>query len=300
MYRRPMAFMIGKRAGRISSDRVSSLTHPICVIGMGRSGTSLTTALIGLLGVYLGPKERMLEAAEHDNARGYWEQREIYEINEEILETFGGSWERPPYLPVDWEHSPALEGARDRALTLLTEMFGDSNRRWGWKDPRTAITLPLWRELIGEMDYVLCVRNPADVAGSLAARKSHDLDFHGSVALWHHYIRATLDNTRGGRRLILNYEDYFLQPDRQIERLSEFLWGQGAHPSDEVRERLKRFVEPELWHNRDPGDGVDRVRTVSREAANLYSRLSVSSATRRRRRWIYDAAHNATVERHPR
>ncbi len=78
---------------------------------MGRCGTSLTTAIIGLLGVDLGPTERMLHTDPYDNARGYWEQQEIYEINEEILRAFGGAWERPPDLPSGWERSPALAAA---------------------------------------------------------------------------------------------------------------------------------------------------------------------------------------------
>jgi len=59
---------------------------------MGRCGTSLTTAIIGLLGVDLGPTETMLCANPDDNALGYWEQAEIYKINEEILKAFCGTW----------------------------------------------------------------------------------------------------------------------------------------------------------------------------------------------------------------
>src|SRR4029077_12430439 len=99
---------------------------PICVTGMGRSGTPLTTAIIGLLGVDLGPTERMLPAVSNDNARGYWEQHEIYEINEEVLATFGGTWAQPPHLPPGWEHSPALAVVRDRARNLLTDLFAAS------------------------------------------------------------------------------------------------------------------------------------------------------------------------------
>lgn len=62
---------------------------------MGRCGTSLTAAIIGLMGVYLDPTERVLLTNSEDNARGYWEQQEIYEINEEILGAFGGTWGHP-------------------------------------------------------------------------------------------------------------------------------------------------------------------------------------------------------------
>lgn len=240
---------------------------------MGRCGTSLTTALIGLLGVDLGPTEQMLPAIPEDNARGYWEQRELYEINEAILGAFGGSWGHPPDLPPGWERSPALDDVRERAQGSLEDLFGAREGRFGWKDPRASVTLPFWRDLIGEMDYVLCVRNPADVAASLAKRDTEDVSFEESVALWLLYVRAALENTRGSRRLILRYEDYFLDTDRQLKRLAAFVTGQGRL-DEETRARLEGFVEPDLWHNRDRGEGIDRVLSVSPEAAELYADLA--------------------------
>lgn len=244
---------------------------------MGRCGTSLTTAIIGILGVDLGPTERMLTTDPYDNARGYWEQQEIYEINEEILRAFGGTWERPPDLPPGWEHSPALAATRDRARSSLVDLFGTAEKkRWAWKDPRASVTLPFWRDLIGEMDYVLCVRNPADVAASLAKRDIKELYFEDSVALWLHYMRAALENTQGRKRLILCYEDYFLDTDRQLRRLAEFVYGPGAQLSDEIHHRVESFIEPDLWRNRDfvEETETDHVRAISPEATGLYARLS--------------------------
>ncbi|HWY18212.1 MAG TPA: sulfotransferase [Solirubrobacteraceae bacterium] len=253
---------------------------PICVTGMGRCGTSLTTALIGLLGVDLGPTERMLPTNPDDNARGYWEQQEIYEINEEILRAFGGAWERPPDFPPGWERSPALTAVRDRARHSLIDLFGSGEEeRWAWKDPRASVTLPFWRDLIGGMDYVLCVRNPADVAASLAKRDIKGLEFDDSVALWLHYVRASLENTQGHRRLILCYEDYFIDTDRQIRRLAEFVCGPGTQLSDEIHDRVESFIEPELWHNRDSVEETNHTRAISPEAADLFARLSIHTAT---------------------
>jgi len=241
---------------------------------MGRSGTSLTTALIGLLGVDLGPTERMLPADPDDNARGYWEQQEIYEVNEEILGTFGGTWGHPPDLPPGWERSPALAAVRDRARGSLTALFGTREQRWAWKDPRASMTLPFWRALVGDMDYVLCVRDPADVAASLLRRGTDGLDFEDSVALWLRYVQAALENTQGHRRLILCYEDYFTDTDRQIRRLAEFVCGPETRLSDEIRDRVESFIEPALWHNRDFAEESDHARAISPEAADLYARLS--------------------------
>lgn len=266
----------GKSPPETSSHalNIDSPGFPICVTGMGRCGTSLTTALIGLLGVDLGPTERMLPTDMYDNARGYWEQREIYEINEEILRAFGGAWERPPDLPPGWERSPALAAVRDRARSSLIDLFGTAEKkRWAWKDPRASVTLPFWRDLIGEMDYVLCVRNPVDVAASLAKRDIKGLKFDDSVALWLHYVRASLENTQGHRRLILCYEDYFTDTDRQIQRLAEFVCGPGTQLSDDLYESVRSFIEPGLWHNRDSVEETNHARAISPKAADLYACL---------------------------
>jgi hypothetical protein len=245
---------------------------------MGRCGTSLTTAIIGFLGVDLGPTETMLCANPDDNARGYWEQQEIYGINEQILQAFGGTWAHPPDLPPGWERSPALDGIRDQVHDSLTTLFGDREQRWAWKDPRASVTLPFWQDLIGDMDYVLCVRNPADVAASLAKRGNEEIEFEDSVALWLRYLRAALDSTHNSRRLILRYEDYFTNTERQIQRLTEFVCGPGTHLSDEIHDRVVNFIEPELWHNRDSLEGAVSIRDASPEAADLYAHLATHAS----------------------
>jgi hypothetical protein len=258
---------------------------PICITGMGRGGTSLTTALIGLLGVDLGPTERMLPTDPDDNARGYWEQQEIYEINEEILGVFGGTWGHPPDLLPGWERSPTLATIRDRARGSLTALFGTREQRWAWKDPRASVTLPFWRDLIGEMDYVLCIRNPADVAASLVRRGTDGLDFDDAVTLWLRYLRAALETTHESRRLILRYEDYFTDTERQIQRLTEFVCGPGTKLSDETHDRVVSFIDPELWHNRDFIEETDRTLSVSPEAADLYVSLTAQAATDQSASW---------------
>jgi hypothetical protein len=260
-------------ASGLPATNGSPPARPICVMGMGRSGTSLTTALIGLLGVSLGPTERMLEPVQHDNARGYWEQSEIYEINKEILAMFGGSWESPPELSQGWERSPALAEIRDRASNLLADLFGACQGRWAWKDPRASVTLPFWRRLIGEMDFVLCIRNPAEVAASLARRGGDKSDFDSSISLWLHYVQAALQNTDESRRLILLYEDYFTDTEQQIRRLTDFTCGRDAVLGDGVREHVERFIDPGLWHQRDMGGGLSGVRAACPEVADLYASL---------------------------
>jgi len=141
----------------------------VCILGMHRSGTSGLTGIINLLGVDLGPHEALaLEAAE-DNTKGHWEHKEIALINEEILSAYGGSWHEPPALPRGWQTSTLLDDLRARARKLIHEQF-ENVSLWGWKDPRTCLTLPFWQQFVSNPYYVLCLRNPLDVASSLARR----------------------------------------------------------------------------------------------------------------------------------
>lgn len=247
--------------------------RPICLPGMGRCGTSLTTRLVGLLGVDLGPDSGMMPAVEQDNARGYWEQTAIYEINEGLLQAFGGSWADPPELSEGWEHTPAVEDMRERTMRTLAALFPDhAARRWAFKDPRAALTLPFWKSVVGEMDYIVCVRNPAEVAMSLGARRGTDhVSFEVSLALWARYVSAALANTEDGRRLIVHYDNYFNDTAAQLERLADFVLG--PEPSGHAIDRLKRVVEAELWHHRRPAAKMAEVHEVCPQALELYLQL---------------------------
>jgi hypothetical protein len=70
---------------RTPVDGHGSRTDPVCVLGFGRSGTSLTMRLLNQLEVALGPQEDLLRPVAADSTRGHWEPRWMVELNEEIL-----------------------------------------------------------------------------------------------------------------------------------------------------------------------------------------------------------------------
>lgn len=67
------------------------MARAVCVLGMHRSGTSLITRVLNLLGVYLGPEEHLI-TANADNPKGFWEHDLFKRRNDEILERLGGTW----------------------------------------------------------------------------------------------------------------------------------------------------------------------------------------------------------------
>ena len=96
--------------------------------------------------------------------------------NDRILAAFGRSWDFPPWTAPGWEYSERAS----RLMPELTEAFRHVYRTspWVWKDPRTCLTLPLWRRVLGADATVVLVsarsrrggaRRSSDVTGSRAS-----------------------------------------------------------------------------------------------------------------------------------
>jgi hypothetical protein len=71
---------------------------------------------------------------------------------------------------------------------------------WGWKDPRTVLTFPLWKPLLAPYRIVACFRHPAGVAKSLAVRDDMALD--KGYALWAAYAERLLEHVRDEPRVL--------------------------------------------------------------------------------------------------
>ena len=217
----------------------------ICVLGMHRSGTSLFSRLLNLLGVDLGFEEHMIKLTSV-NPAGYWESRGIKEINDEILEHLGGSWLEPPELPEGWERSSELAELRRQARALIEADFSSSDLL-GFKDPRNCLTLPFWQRILGPMRYVICLRNPVDVAASLEAREDDGAPFEQGVGLWLTYTRAAVAATAGHPREFMFYEDLMADPEAVASRLARFI---GQSGSAEVDATIELARMESLWHHR--------------------------------------------------
>lgn len=218
----------------------------VCITGIHRAGTSVTSRILNLLGMYLGPEEGLLPDYP-DNPTGFWELEAATRINDRLLEAFGGTWQRPPELPAGWEASPSVAPMRREARALLHETFAGRSL-WGWKDPRTALTLSFWQRFAPAARYVICIRNPLDVAASLARR--NQLPARRSYELWFRHITEAIAATRGRSRMFVCFEDYFDAADRQVERLAGFTGCEVRLSESTFKKALASFLETERWHHR--------------------------------------------------
>ncbi|HMG34083.1 MAG TPA: sulfotransferase [Blastocatellia bacterium] len=239
----------------------------ICVSGMHRSGTSLVARAINVLGASLGPPEHLMPPHEETNRSGFWESQKIVDINDELLVRLGGRWDSPPDLPDDWFVSPDLDDLRERARTVIREDFS-SDDLWAWKDPRSCLTLPFWQNLLPPLRYVICVRNPLDVALSLEKRDG--LSITDGADLWVSYNKAVLRNTAGQLRLLVFYEDIMANWQREVSSLSTFVQFPDPSESMEKAAELAAFIELALQHNKSSLNDLLQSSAVCEAAKELY------------------------------
>jgi len=225
----------------------------VCVLGMHRSGTSLVTRLLNLLGVELGPVDHLVKPAA-DNPKGFWEHEYLFRINKRILIQLGGHSHEPPVFSANWESGPEMEPLRERAREIISEDFAGAEI-WGWKDPRTSLTLRFWQQIVPAMHYVICIRNPVAVAQSLQRRDN--LSPLRGMYLWLAYMQAALRDTAGQSRIIVIYDDLLDDCQRELERLSAFIGRREQAVNPETREAARDFVDTGLRHHtRRPIDAM--------------------------------------------
>src|SRR5690606_15029365 len=103
-----------------------------------------------------------------------------------VLAHSGGSWEHPP---ADLRWNGDMAAARDAILEGLAG--GSQGAPWGFKDPRTLLTLEFWRQAAPQARLVGSFRHPVRVVRSLHKR-GHGMDMPTGLALWATYNERLL------------------------------------------------------------------------------------------------------------
>ena len=219
------------------------------------------------LGLDLGADADLLPPVGDDNRDGYWENRRFVEINEAILTHFGGSWHHPPAFPDGWLQLSEIQDLRQKAKALIAKFPDD--RTWGWKDPRTSVTLPFWLSLIPELRLILCLRHPLEVAQSLSIRTQEYVSAEDTVALWVRYYEALAPLLPEPNVLVTHYGSHFYDAKGELRRIAEFL---DLPYTEADLLRAAETVDPKLYRGYIPDD-PDLIRLITDQTGNVYQTL---------------------------
>lgn len=193
----------------------------VMTLGMHRSGTSLLSAALECLGVDFGEH---LIAPRPDNPRGFWEDRAIIDLNEQVFVAQGSS---SSCIGVDGGRLLDSETGRDlqRRMGLLLDQRLAGRDMFGIKDPRLPRLMDFWMPLLDargvDVAFVVPVRHPLSVAASLEARDGFSTA--KSLMLWYEHMYRALRFAATRRMVVVDYDGFVAQPRKSLQRVADRL-----------------------------------------------------------------------------
>ena len=185
------------------------------VLGMHRSGTSMIAKFLHTLGINMGNTFR---APDQHNIFGYYEDQEWRNLNVAILKEAGGTWYEPPIIA-------NVDTFKVELIQLIRRKMG--NGPWGFKDPRTILTIPHLHPYLPHPMYIYVRREKEAVLASLKKRAQvagYERSDESWLALIDRYEeRATdflLDGNIAAELTIVTYEQFIEDPTNQGQGLA--------------------------------------------------------------------------------
>jgi len=220
------------------------------VLGMHRSGTS---ALAGVLKLQGFATPQTVLPASPANERGFWESERINALNDGLFADLGSSWHGVDALALGGLGSRRLRSAHKEIEATLAGEFEEGARPL-IKDPRLCRLLPLWQPLLSKLCrqivYPIVVRNPVEVARSLAERNDFDLDL--GYLLWARYYLDAEYYTRNSPRVLVTYDglmrDWRATRDAIAALGVELVWDSVADAA------VDEYLSETLRHHRTADD----------------------------------------------
>ena len=127
------------------------------VLGMHKSGTTLVAKILHESGIPMG---RFDETLGYDEGNKY-ERLETHDLNIEML---GYDYDEFSLNILKVIKDPAE--VKPETLDKMKDSIESATRRypdWGFKDPRTCLTYPVWKVLIPQRKLVIIFRDPMEL-----------------------------------------------------------------------------------------------------------------------------------------
>ena len=149
----------------------------VLVLGMEQSGAAFCANLLSLIGVYFGAGD----PSTSDDGRSRWTSADLLAFHDRLLSALKIAQcdlDEVPDLPTESWAEDAVRVIREEMVEWMRAQL-IRNRHFGFHDPRAVWLLPIWDEICAELGvevrYMLCVREPAQVAQSVDALGLLDL-----------------------------------------------------------------------------------------------------------------------------
>jgi len=192
------------------------------ILGMHRSGTSMVAGMLHKSGICMGEHFRKPLS---QNPKGFFEEEFFRQVNDILLNKAG-------YNVKEWNTGFSGVKADEETILLINKVinyFNYSFNSWGWKDPRTCLTINIWLKalynanLISKTNIIIVNRSVKAVAKSLIKR-GNIMDMYRGEKLhemYNHYLhKGLLEYLNQLRILEVDYENLIMGKD--LDKLESF------------------------------------------------------------------------------
>jgi hypothetical protein len=227
-------------------------TDPVIVLGVHHSGTSVVSEILHRHGIFMQAN------------MPHWESKFFTRrINNEVLLGGGDAWARFP-LPAEEEilaHTDQAQKEIARSGYRKYVQSGyDGASPWGFKDPRSCLTLPALLKIFPNARLLHVVRAPLDVARSLVTRPKAAVgtieDQSYWLRLWEEYIaRLSRHAYRHPQYFEFRYETMCESPANTFRQVFAFV-------DVPFTNEAQRFVSAHIHLPRDNEGLARRLKTA--------------------------------------
>lgn len=217
--------------------------HIIVIIGPSRSGASILMQLLDSFGMTVS--KDMISAEEHNPFAPY-EDSEIFALQSKLTKHLSPTTMPPPD---GWLSKGVTNKIKFRLKSIISDRLRDNSTIFGFKDPQTALYIPMWTQVFNELDliplYILATRQPKSVVASMPRQEAHSPSTR--ELFWLTNITEAIYQT-GSNCFIVHYEDWFTNRAPEVAKellrytkLDSF-WGNDADITQIIRKIIKPYV----------------------------------------------------------
>lgn len=270
----------------------------VIVAGVGRSGTSLFTSILGKAGFHVPQPEVTPDST---NPKGFGEPQWVVDFHGRNLRSRRVSvWDSRPAAFAETAAAAEDQAAFEELRAWLAVQFV-GREQVVIKDPRVGWFLPLWQraaeDLGVEVSFASLLRHPAEAVSS-AIKWYGDWQTPASRTLsWVNIMLETEHATRGALRSFVRYDDLLADWSAELTRV-----GRDLHvpvladmPAD-VHASIASFVDPSLHRQRVSWAevGVPRqVEEIAEQTWKQFTSLAVAGGDSAENQAVLDEARAA-------
>ena len=241
----------------------------IVILGMHRSGTSTVSGLLHHNKISMGTYRNFWPRPLSQNPKGFYENYDFRKINDQILNHVG--YDVKSYnieIP-----KPILTQKIQNKMKKVISNCNKDYPNWGWKDPRTSITIEKWVDVIASMDLekelkiIFVARKASSVARSLYKRNG--LPIANGLELWKSYTEIAFRFCINSKLPVhyCSFESILSNPLTTCDNIFDFI---GTSWDKEI---VKKFVDQSISTS-GKGKSINYPKHVDQLEKNVYSVIS--------------------------